>query len=64
MVGVLAAIALYAVWTLATWLLEGDIETLLRPDAVGDRATYAIVANPLIGVGVAFIVLRHMIRES
>jgi hypothetical protein len=28
---VAAALTLYAVWTCATWLLEGRIETLLRP---------------------------------
>jgi hypothetical protein len=62
--GILAAVALYAVWTLATWLLEGRIETLLRPDAAGDRVIYAIVANLLIGVIAALIVLRQLIREG
>ena len=63
-VGVLAAIALYAVWTFATWLLEGRTETLLRPDATGDRVIYAIVVNLLIGVIAALIVLRQLSRAG
>lgn len=35
-VSVLAA-ALFLLWTAATWLLEGRIEMLLRPEAVIDR---------------------------
>lgn len=54
----LAALALFALWTLATWFLEGRIETLLRPEAALDRAIYAIVANILIGVVLAIFVLR------
>ena len=34
---VVAALALYLVWALATWFLEGRIETLLRPEAIADR---------------------------
>lgn len=61
-VGVLAAIAIYAAWTIATWLLEGRIGTLSRPGAVGDRVMYALIANLLIGVLAAIIVLRHLVR--
>ena len=64
MVGVLAAVALYVLWTFATWFLEGRIETLLRPDSAGDRAIYAIVANLLIGLIVGMVVLRHLIRRK
>jgi len=55
-----AALALYLVWTFATWLLEGRIETLLRPDAVADRLIYAIVANLLIGIVGAVVLLRSI----
>lgn len=59
-----AALGLFAVWTLATWLLEGRIETLQRPDAAADRAIYAIVANLLIGLAGAVAVLRFLIRRG
>lgn len=57
-----AAAGLFIVWSLATWLLEGRIETLLRPDAVADRLVYAVVANLIIGIAGAFIVLRTALR--
>lgn len=58
-----AALFPFAVWTLATWILEGRIDTLLRPEAVIDRAIYAIVANLLVGIAVAMVVLRMLIRK-
>ena len=33
----LVALGTYATWTAITWLLEGRIQTLLRPEAVTDR---------------------------
>ena len=59
-----AVLLLYAIWTLATWVLEGRIDTLLRPEAVIDRAIYAIVANLLIGIAVAMTVLGMLIRNG
>ncbi len=59
-----AALFLFAAWTLATWVLEGRIDTLLRPEAVVDRAIYAIVANLLIGIAVAMALLRMLIRRG
>jgi hypothetical protein len=59
--GLAAALGLFAVWTVATWLLEGRIETLLRPEAALDRAIYAIIANLLIGIVGAMAVLRVLI---
>ncbi|HUH02835.1 MAG TPA: hypothetical protein VML75_12645 [Kofleriaceae bacterium] len=58
---VAAGLTLYAVWTCATWLLEGRIETLPRPEAALDRAIYAIIANLLIGIVGAMAVLRVLI---
>ena len=57
-----AALALFAVWTFATWVLEGRIGTLLRPEAVADRVAYALVANLLIGIVLALAVLGLLIR--
>jgi len=59
-----AALFLFAAWTLATWVLEGRIDTLLRPEAVVDRAIYAILANLLIGIAVAIALLRMLIRKG
>jgi hypothetical protein len=61
---VAVGLALYGVWSLATWMLEGRIEMLQRPDAVADRAIYAVVANLLIGILAATAVLRLLIREG
>jgi hypothetical protein len=57
------ALTLYAVWTGATYALEGAPRTLLRPEAAGLRALYTVVANILIGVIGAGLVLRHLARE-
>lgn len=57
---VVAAVLLYAVWTATTWVLEGRIETFLRPDAVLDRLVYALVANLLVGLLGGVVVLRAM----
>jgi hypothetical protein len=56
------ALGLFAVWTAATWFLEGRIDTLLRPDAVVDRLLYAVVANLIAGIIGAFFVLRLAFR--
>ena len=45
----LTALAFYGVWTAATWLLEGRTLVLLRPEAVGERIVYVVIANLLIG---------------
>src|SRR5215216_4446081 len=59
------AIVLYLVWILATYLLEGrihTIHTLLRPEAMGARLSYALVTNILIGIGGSALVIRFMSR--
>lgn len=47
--GIAVALGLYGVWTLATWLLEGRMRTLLRPEDLVARTIYALVANVIIG---------------
>jgi hypothetical protein len=54
------AMALFVVWTAVTWLLEGRIETFLRPDAVADRLVYALVANVGIGIVGAVAVIHWL----
>jgi hypothetical protein len=58
------AVGLYLVWALATYLLEGRIHTLLRPEAMGARLSYALVANILIGIGGSALVIRFMSRAG
>src|SRR5215204_7792827 len=58
------AIGLYLVWVLATYLLEGRIHTLLRPEAMGARLSYALVANVLIGIGGSALVIRFLSRAG
>lgn len=55
---ILVALCLFAVWMLTTWLLEGRIETFLRPGAVTDRIVYTGVANILVGIVAAALALR------
>ncbi|MBX0297234.1 hypothetical protein [Haloarcula nitratireducens] len=61
---VLAAGATYVMWTALTWLLEGRIQTLLRPDAVTDRLVYTGVANILVGTVLALLVVREFIASG
>src|SRR5215211_4370086 len=58
------AIGLYLVWVLATYLLEGRIHTLLRPEAMGARLSYGLVANVLIGIGGSALVIRFVSRAG
>src|SRR5215207_571146 len=57
------AVLLFCIWMLATWLLEGRNETLLRGDAL-ERAIYALVANLLIGVGGTALFLRRALGRG
>jgi hypothetical protein len=52
------ATVVFGVWMLATYLLEGRIRTLLRPDATATRFAYTMIANVLIGTVAAALVIR------
>jgi hypothetical protein len=52
------ALALYLLWVLLTYLLEGRLLTFQRPDATAARFLYALVANILIGIGGSALVIR------
>jgi hypothetical protein len=60
---VAAAVGLFAVWTLATYLLEARLGTFLRPDAT-TRFVYTVVANVLIGTIGAALVIRTLVRRT
>lgn len=58
------ALSLYLLWVLATYLLEGRIVTLQRPEAIGARLIYALVANILIGIIGSALVIRYLSRTG
>jgi hypothetical protein len=58
------SLGLYLLWTGATWLLEGRLLMLLRPDAVGARVAYVVLANMLVGTLGALWVLRRSAFEG
>jgi len=60
----LVALGTYAAWTAITWLLEGRIETFLRPDAVADRLVYTGVANLVVGTVIALLIVREFVRSE
>lgn len=60
----LVAFGTYAVWTAVTWLLEGRIQTFLRPEAVTDRLVYTGVANVLVGTVLALLVVREFVAAD
>ena len=60
---VLWSIAVYLVWTLATYALEGRVNLLQQPTIAG-RYTYVLIANVLIGTIWAFWVLRSLLSSQ
>ncbi|WP_411964718.1 type II CAAX prenyl endopeptidase Rce1 family protein [Haloferax sp. YSMS24] len=61
---VLAAVGVYVLWVVATFVFEGRIQTLLRPDATLDRLVYAVVANLLVGTLLAMLVVRRIVASG
>ena len=55
--------AVYGAWSMATWVLEGRIQTLLRPEALVDRLLYAIVGNLLLGIVVGAACIGYFVRS-
>jgi hypothetical protein len=58
------AFGLYLAWVFVTYLLEGRIQTFLRPEAMGARLFYALLANILIGIGGSALVIRFLARAG
>ncbi len=57
------ALAVYLIWTLATYLLEGRVHLLISGDPVG-RLAYAVIANILIGTVGALVVMNLFRRQG
>lgn len=60
----LVAVGTYAAWTALTWVLEGRIRTLLRPDATIDRLVYTGLANVVVGTVLALWVARAFVASG
>lgn len=58
------ALLIYAAWVAATYLLEGSVGTLVRPEAVGLRLAYALIANLAIGILLPLWILRGLVRDG
>jgi hypothetical protein len=58
------AIGLYLLWVLVTYLLEARIHTFQRPEAMGARLFYALVANIIIGIGGSALVVSLLSRAG
>ena len=56
-------IAIYLIWILATYLLEGRINLLQKPDPLG-RFTYSVIANIAIGTVIAIWSLKPSISSG
>ncbi len=61
---VVVAFGCFLLWTGVTWLLEGRIQTLIRPEATLDRLVYAAVANVGIGQIGAFAALGLLVHRT
>jgi hypothetical protein len=57
------ALLVYVAWVVATYLLEGMPGTLVRPEAVGLRLAYALVANLAIGILLPLWIIRGLVRS-
>jgi hypothetical protein len=54
------ALALYLLWVFVTYILEGRVLTFQRPEDIGARLIYALVANVLIGIWGAALAIRFL----
>lgn len=63
MQAILLALGVYLLWTLVTYLLEGRISLVHNPTPAG-RAIYVLIANVLIGIGVAVWALRIFVASN
>ncbi|TFG01855.1 MAG: CPBP family intramembrane metalloprotease, partial [Promethearchaeota archaeon] len=53
------ALAIFAVWMAFTFLLEGMLLTLQRPEAVINRLLYTVITNIIIGTVIALYFVRY-----
>jgi len=63
-IALIASFGLFLVWTLATYLLEGRVLTLHRPEAIVGRFVYTLVSNILIGIVGSIILIRFLLNYT
>lgn len=63
-IAVLFSFVLFLIWTLVTYLLEGRLLTLLRPEAVLNRFIYTMAANILVGTVGSVILIRFLLDRT
>jgi hypothetical protein len=61
---VIVSIAIFLIWTLATYVLEGRLLILHRPEAVLNRFVYTVLANIIIGTIVSIIIIRMLLDHT
>jgi hypothetical protein len=59
----LISIVVYLAWVAATYLFEGRVNMMTRPTPVG-RAVYVLIANVVIGIGLAGWALRASVASG
>ena len=60
----IASLVLFLIWTVSTYLLEGRLLTLHRPEAVLNRFIYTFVSNILIGIVGSIITIRFLLDHA
>lgn len=59
-----SVVAVYVLWVLLTYRLEGRPRTLQRPHATRGRLLYTLIANILVGIVFSGWLLRSLVREQ
>jgi hypothetical protein len=60
----IASLVLFLIWTLITYILEGRLLTLHRPEAILNRFVYTLVSNILIGIVGSMILIAFILRQT
>ena len=63
-IALIASVVLFLMWTLTTYLLEGRLLTLHRPEAVLNRFVYTLVSNILIGIVGSITLIRFLLNHT
>jgi membrane protease YdiL (CAAX protease family) len=60
----LIAFAIFAIWMISTYLLEGMLLTLQRPEAVINRLLYTVIANIIIGTLITIYFIKYNRKDN
>lgn len=62
-ISITSVVAVYVLWVLLTYRLEGRPRTLLRPHATRARLVYTLVANIVVGIVFSGWLLHSLVKE-